>query len=87
MSFSVQKVCNKDINTVKYEQNMQDLNRRHNRIDTIILDRDFEEFLHSSWWPRCKFPWCNDIVVDRHFWDSLAGIDATRSGWLLDSVK
>ncbi|PWA60059.1 hypothetical protein CTI12_AA385670 [Artemisia annua] len=45
----------------------EDLNRSHNSIDTIIIDRDFEEFLNSSWLPRCKFPWCSDIVVDRLF--------------------
>ncbi|PWA56063.1 phospholipase-like protein [Artemisia annua] len=62
----------------------EDLNRSHNSIDTIIIDRDFEEFINSSWSPRCKFPWCSDIVVDRLFWESLAGLDNNRSGWLRD---
>ncbi|PWA46772.1 phospholipase-like protein [Artemisia annua] len=64
----------------------EDLKRRHNSIDTIIIDRDFEEFLNSSWSPRCKFPWCSDIVVDRLFWNSLAGLDNNSSGWLRDEV-
>ncbi|PWA37409.1 phospholipase-like protein [Artemisia annua] len=62
----------------------EDLNRSHNSIDTIIIDRDFEEFINSSWSPRCKFPWCSDIVVDCIFRESLAGLDNNRSGWLRD---
>ena len=66
---------------------IQDLNRSHNDIDTVIVDRDFLEFINTSWVRRCKFPWCSDIVVDRTFWESLAGLDNNRYGWLRDEVK
>ncbi|GJW28061.1 phospholipase-like, aminotransferase-like mobile domain protein [Tanacetum coccineum] len=36
----------------------------------------------SSGWRHCKFPWCNNVVVDRPLWDSLIGLDDNRSGWL-----
>ncbi|GKA30728.1 hypothetical protein Tco_0717033 [Tanacetum coccineum] len=35
---------------------------------------------------RCKFPWCNDITVDRSFWNGLCALDDNRKGWLLDEV-
>ncbi|GKC97026.1 phospholipase-like protein, partial [Tanacetum coccineum] len=41
-------------------------------------------FLIKSSWRHCKFPWCNDISVDGHFWDALIGLDDKRLGWLLD---
>lgn len=66
---------------------MQELKRTHNSIDNVILDREFEDFLDNSWLPRCKFPWCSDIVVDRLFWESLACVDEKRSGWLRDEVN
>nr|GEW54808.1 phospholipase-like protein [Tanacetum cinerariifolium] len=33
---------------------------------------------------HCKFPWCNDITVDRSFWNGLSALDDNRKGWLLD---
>ncbi|GKB65832.1 phospholipase-like protein [Tanacetum coccineum] len=33
---------------------------------------------------HCKFPWCNDITVDRSFWNGLCGFDDNRKGWLVD---
>ncbi|GKA55096.1 phospholipase-like protein [Tanacetum coccineum] len=50
-----------------------------------ISGRDFQ-FLIKSSWRHCKFPWCNDISVDGHFWDALIGLDDKRLGWLLDDV-
>ena len=41
---------------------------------------------NSESYVRCKFPWCNDIVVDRCFWDCFVGMDETREGWLRDEV-
>nr|GEV72309.1 phospholipase-like protein [Tanacetum cinerariifolium] len=38
------------------------------RIDIIFLSRDLEEWLSRSIVGRCKFPWCNDISIDRSFW-------------------
>ncbi|GKA05394.1 phospholipase-like, aminotransferase-like mobile domain protein [Tanacetum coccineum] len=31
---------------------------------------------------RVKFPWCNDITVDRSFWNGLCALDDNRKGWL-----
>nr|GEU45748.1 hypothetical protein [Tanacetum cinerariifolium] len=35
---------------------------------------------------RCKFPWFNDITVDRSFWNGLCALDDNRTRWLLDEV-
>ncbi|GJV28869.1 phospholipase-like, aminotransferase-like mobile domain protein [Tanacetum coccineum] len=34
-----------------------------------------------------KFPWCTEIVVARHFWDSLIGLDDEHLGWLVDDIQ
>ncbi|GJU35863.1 hypothetical protein Tco_1184217 [Tanacetum coccineum] len=62
----------------------EELNRPIKCIDTIFYNFELEKFLITSGWRRCKFPWCNDIVVDRLFWDSLIGLDNYRVGWLHD---
>ncbi|GJX66020.1 phospholipase-like protein [Tanacetum coccineum] len=61
-----------------------DLKRPFNKINKIFLSHDLEEFLSRSVVGRCKFPWCNDIVIDRSFWHGLCGHDDNRKGWLLD---
>ncbi|GKB49228.1 hypothetical protein Tco_0899981, partial [Tanacetum coccineum] len=43
-----------------------------------------EEFLSRFVMGHCKFPWCNDITVDRSFWNGLCGFDDNRKGWLVD---
>ncbi|GJV38991.1 phospholipase-like protein [Tanacetum coccineum] len=43
-----------------------------------------EEFLSRFVIGHCKFPWCNDITVDRSFWNGLCGLDDNRKGWLVD---
>ncbi|PWA60004.1 phospholipase-like, Aminotransferase-like mobile domain protein [Artemisia annua] len=43
-----------------------------------------EAFITNNGQPSCKFPWCNDIVVDHHFWDCFVAMDETREGWLRD---
>ncbi|GJU71996.1 phospholipase-like protein [Tanacetum coccineum] len=45
-----------------------------------------DEWLSRSVVGRCKFPWCNDISVDRSFWHGLCGLDDNRKGWLVDEV-
>ncbi|GKD70731.1 phospholipase-like protein, partial [Tanacetum coccineum] len=49
-----------------------------------LLQFCLEQFLITSGWRHCKFPWCNEIVVDRPLWDSLIGLDDKRLGWLVD---
>ncbi|GJR61600.1 phospholipase-like protein [Tanacetum coccineum] len=63
---------------------IEDLKRSFNRIDRIFLSHDLEEWLSRSVVGRCKFPWCNDISVDRSFWHGLCGLDDNRKGWLVD---
>ncbi|GJR07367.1 phospholipase-like protein [Tanacetum coccineum] len=63
---------------------LMDLKRPFNRIDRIFLIHDLEEWLSRSIVGRCKFPWCNDIYVDRSFWHGLFGLDDNRKGWLVD---
>ncbi|GJT66754.1 phospholipase-like protein [Tanacetum coccineum] len=60
----------------------EDLNRPFKYIDKIYCNYYLEQFLSSSGWRHCKFPWCNDVFVDRPFWDSLIGLDDNRLGWL-----
>ncbi|GJR16753.1 hypothetical protein Tco_0965280 [Tanacetum coccineum] len=50
---------------------IEDLKCSFNRIDRIFLSHDLEEWLSRSVMGRCKFPWCNDISVDRSFWQAL----------------
>ena len=65
---------------------VQDLKRPSQRIDKVFVDRELECFITNKRQPRCKFPWCNDIVVDHNFWNCFIGMDATREGWLCDEV-
>ncbi|PWA97723.1 ulp1 protease family, C-terminal catalytic domain-containing protein [Artemisia annua] len=62
----------------------EDLKRPSKRIDKVFVDRQLEAFITNNGQPRCKFPWCNDIVVDQHFWDCFVGMDETREGRLRD---
>ncbi|PWA61132.1 phospholipase-like, Aminotransferase-like mobile domain protein [Artemisia annua] len=62
----------------------EDLKRPSKRIDKVFVDRQLEDFITNNGQSRFKFPWCNDIVVDHHFWDCFLGMDDTREGWLRD---
>ncbi|GJR48965.1 phospholipase-like protein [Tanacetum coccineum] len=62
----------------------EDLNRPFKCIDKVYCNFLLEQFLVTSSWCKFRFPWCNDIIVDRRFWDSLIGLDDKRLGWLLD---
>ncbi|GJY21444.1 hypothetical protein Tco_0394010 [Tanacetum coccineum] len=63
---------------------IEDLPRPFKRIDKFLLSHDLEEFLSRYVVDHCKFPWCNNISVDRSFWNGLCGLDDNRKGWLLD---
>ncbi|GKC62850.1 phospholipase-like protein, partial [Tanacetum coccineum] len=63
-----------------------DLPRPFKIIDKFFLSHDLEEFLSRYVVDHCKFPWCNDITVDRSFWNGLCGLDDNRKGWLLEEV-
>ncbi|GKC95073.1 phospholipase-like protein [Tanacetum coccineum] len=65
---------------------IEDLSRSFKRIDKIFLSHVLEEFFSRSVVGHCKFPWCNDITVDRSFWNGLCGLDDNRKGWLVDEV-
>ncbi|GKC16162.1 hypothetical protein Tco_1012944, partial [Tanacetum coccineum] len=56
----------------------EDLNRPSKCIVKIYRNYYLEQFLISSGWRHCKFPWCNEIFMDRPFWDSLIGLDDNR---------
>nr|GEV47190.1 phospholipase-like, aminotransferase-like mobile domain protein [Tanacetum cinerariifolium] len=53
-------------------------NMKH-KVDTAGTKDKVE---YCSGWRHCKFPWCNYVVVDRPFWDSLVRLDDNRLGWL-----
>ncbi|GKC50098.1 phospholipase-like protein, partial [Tanacetum coccineum] len=65
---------------------IEDLKRPFNKIDRIFFSHDLEEWLSRSVVGHCKFPWCNDISVDRSFWHGLCGLDDNHKGWLVDEV-
>ncbi|GJS98141.1 phospholipase-like protein [Tanacetum coccineum] len=65
----------------------EDLNRPFKCIDKVYCNFLLEQFLVTSSWCKFRFPWCNDIIVDRRFWDSLIGLDDKRLGWLLDDMR
>nr|GEX27596.1 hypothetical protein [Tanacetum cinerariifolium] len=52
----------------------------------IFLSHGLEEWSSRSIVGRCKFPWCNDISVDRSFWHGLCRLDDNCKGWLVDEV-
>nr|GEV83690.1 phospholipase-like protein [Tanacetum cinerariifolium] len=68
----------------KKRKYVDDLKRPFNRIDKIFLSHDLEECLSQSIVGHCKFPWCNDIYVDRSFWHVLCGLDDNCKGWLVN---
>ncbi|GKD13372.1 phospholipase-like protein [Tanacetum coccineum] len=61
-----------------------DLSRPFKRIDKNFLSHELQVFLSRVVMGRCKFPWCNDIIVDRSFWNGLCALDDNHKEWLLD---
>ncbi|GKD35750.1 hypothetical protein Tco_1251259, partial [Tanacetum coccineum] len=62
----------------------EDLSRCNTSIDNAWLIEDLDLYLGNPGMLRCRFPWCNDQMVDRKFWESLVCLDPTRTCWLLD---
>ncbi|GKD03158.1 phospholipase-like, aminotransferase-like mobile domain protein [Tanacetum coccineum] len=50
--------------TIERCQNLKDLNRPFKCIDKVYCNSVLEQFLVTSGWGHCKFPWCNEIVMD-----------------------
>ncbi|PWA70593.1 phospholipase-like protein [Artemisia annua] len=65
----------------------EDLSRPTNSIDTVNFNYSYGRFLHQLGRLRCMFPWCDDVCVDRRFWQSLVCLDPTRQGWLMDEAS
>nr|GEV48749.1 phospholipase-like protein [Tanacetum cinerariifolium] len=63
------------------ENSMKSIDRSNSNHMKLALEK-CGTTKRSSVWHHCKFPWCNDVVVDRPFWDSLIGLDDNRLGWL-----
>ncbi|GKC18481.1 hypothetical protein Tco_1020631, partial [Tanacetum coccineum] len=63
-----------------------DLSRCNTSIDNVWLTEDLDLYLGKPGMLRCRFPWCNDRMVDQKFWESLVCLDPTRTGWLLDDI-
>ncbi|GJY20436.1 phospholipase-like protein [Tanacetum coccineum] len=80
------------LSTTLYVSRMEQLDNQKNVLNPLMIEKWkalkpwIVEFLNRSVVGRCKFPWCNDIVVDRSFWHGLCGHDDNRKGWLLDEV-
>nr|GEX01347.1 phospholipase-like, aminotransferase-like mobile domain protein [Tanacetum cinerariifolium] len=62
----------------------EEQNRPSKCVDKIYCNYYLKKFPITSGWRHCKFPWCNDVVMGRLFWDSLIGFDNNRLGWLRD---
>ena len=56
-------------------------------MDTVHLSDEYDYFLGQSGSLYCKFPWCEDVSVDRRFWESLVCLDPPRKGWVMDEVS
>nr|GEU88964.1 hypothetical protein [Tanacetum cinerariifolium] len=59
------------------ENSMKSIDRSNSTRMKLALDK-CGTTKRSSGWRHCKFPWCNDVVMDRPFWDSLIGLDDNR---------
>nr|GEX20024.1 phospholipase-like protein [Tanacetum cinerariifolium] len=64
--------------TVEKVLSMDRLKKQNNVLDEFMI----QMCLNLKPWKA--FPWCTEIVVGRHFWDSLIGLDDERLGWLVD---
>ncbi|GJV61429.1 phospholipase-like protein [Tanacetum coccineum] len=62
----------------------EDLSRCNTSIDNVWLTEDLVLYLGKLNMLRCRFPWCNDRMVDQKFWESLVCLNPQRTGWLLD---
>lgn len=65
----------------------QDLKRRHKDVNKVYFSDQYRQYLCETGPLNCKFPWCEDVTVDRRFWESLVCLDPKRQGWLLDEAS
>ncbi|GJZ44661.1 phospholipase-like protein, partial [Tanacetum coccineum] len=61
-----------------------DLSHCNTSIDNVWLTEDLDLYLGQPGLLRCRFPWCNDWMVDQNFWETLVCLDPPKRGWLLD---
>nr|GFA87727.1 hypothetical protein [Tanacetum cinerariifolium] len=59
---------------------VDDLSRPFKRIDKNFLSYELQVFLSRAVVGHCKFPWCNDITIDRSFWNGLSALHDNRKG-------
>nr|GEV31011.1 hypothetical protein [Tanacetum cinerariifolium] len=65
---------------------VDDLSRPFKRIDKNFLSHELQVVLSRAVVGHCKFLWCNDITIDRSFWNGLSALDDNRKGWLIDET-
>ncbi|PWA92301.1 phospholipase-like, Aminotransferase-like mobile domain protein [Artemisia annua] len=63
---------------------IEDLSRCDSSIDRVHFSEAYDMFLGQPGPLHCKFPWCQDVRVDRRFWESLVCVDPPRKGWVMD---
>ncbi|PWA60176.1 phospholipase-like protein [Artemisia annua] len=63
---------------------IEDLSRCDSSIDIVPFSEAYDMFLGQPGPLHCKFPWCQDVRVDRKFWESLVCVDPPRKGWVMD---
>ncbi|GKE05390.1 hypothetical protein Tco_1397408, partial [Tanacetum coccineum] len=69
---------------------IEQLANQNNVLNPLMIEKCksvkpwIEVFLSRVVVGRCKFPWCNEITIDRSFWNGLCALDDNRKGWLLD---
>nr|GEX34966.1 phospholipase-like protein [Tanacetum cinerariifolium] len=66
---------------------IEDLSPPFKRNDKNFVSHELQVFFSRAVVGRCKFLWCNDITVDRSFWNGLSALDDNRKGWLLDESR
>lgn len=62
----------------------EDLSRASTAMDKVDFSHEYDFFLGQTGPLHCKFPWCEDVRVDRRFWESLVCLDPRRQGWVMD---
>ncbi|PWA38255.1 F-box domain-containing protein [Artemisia annua] len=63
---------------------IEELSRCDSSIDRVHFSEAYDMFLGQPGPLHCKFPWCQDVRVDRRFWESLVCVDPPRKGWVMD---
>ncbi|PWA69469.1 phospholipase-like protein [Artemisia annua] len=66
---------------------VEDLKRLHKAVNKVYFTDENDRYLGQIGPLNCKFPWCEDVTVDRRFWESLVCLDPKRQGWLLEEAS